>query len=103
MAESIGLPPGVLNVVTADREVSELLVRDPRVDKITFTGSTAAGRRIASLCERACNGAEGAGSIKRHGIRVSARYHCQMARPSGAAMMVSAPFSTTTAPLRRAA
>jgi aldehyde dehydrogenase (NAD+) len=40
----------VLNVVTADREVSELLVRDPRVDKITFTGSTAAGRRIASIC-----------------------------------------------------
>jgi aldehyde dehydrogenase (NAD+) len=48
-AESIGLPPGVLNVVTADREVSELLVTDPRVDKIAFTGSTAAGRRIASL------------------------------------------------------
>ena len=50
VAAAIGLPPGVLNVVTADREVSELLVRDPRVDKITFTGSTAAGRRIASLC-----------------------------------------------------
>jgi acyl-CoA reductase-like NAD-dependent aldehyde dehydrogenase len=50
VAEKIGLPPGVLNVLTADREVSELLVRDPRVDKITFTGSTAAGRRIASLC-----------------------------------------------------
>jgi aldehyde dehydrogenase (NAD+) len=50
IAEQIGLPPGVLNVVTADREVSELLVVDPRVDKITFTGSTAAGRRIASLC-----------------------------------------------------
>jgi acyl-CoA reductase-like NAD-dependent aldehyde dehydrogenase len=50
VAEAIGLPPGVLNVVTADREVSELLVRDPRVDKITFTGSTAAGRRIASIC-----------------------------------------------------
>ncbi len=50
VAEQIGLPPGVLNVVTADREVSELLVTDPRVDKITFTGSTAAGRRIASLC-----------------------------------------------------
>jgi acyl-CoA reductase-like NAD-dependent aldehyde dehydrogenase len=40
----------VLNVVTADREVSELLVRDPRVDKITFTGSTAAGQRIGSIC-----------------------------------------------------
>ena len=49
-AAAAGLPPGVLNVVTADREVSELLVRDPRVDKITFTGSTAAGRKIASIC-----------------------------------------------------
>jgi acyl-CoA reductase-like NAD-dependent aldehyde dehydrogenase len=49
-AEAIGLPAGVLNVVTADREVSQLLVTDPRVDKITFTGSTAAGRKIASLC-----------------------------------------------------
>jgi aldehyde dehydrogenase (NAD+) len=50
IAEEVGLPAGVLNVLTADREVSELLVTDPRVDKITFTGSTAAGRRIASLC-----------------------------------------------------
>src|SRR4029453_3633535 len=50
VAEAIGLPAGVLNVVTADREVSELLVRDPRVDKITFTGSTAAGRKIGSIC-----------------------------------------------------
>jgi aldehyde dehydrogenase (NAD+) len=50
VAEEIGLPAGVLNVVTADREVSELLVRDHGVDKITFTGSTAAGRRIASIC-----------------------------------------------------
>lgn len=50
IAEAIGLPAGVLNVVTADREISELLVRDPRVDKITFTGSTAAGQRIASIC-----------------------------------------------------
>jgi aldehyde dehydrogenase (NAD+) len=50
IAEAIGLPPGVVNVVTADRPVSELLVRDPRVDKISFTGSTAAGRRIASIC-----------------------------------------------------
>jgi len=49
MAE-IGLPKGVFNVVTADREVSELLVRHPGVDKVTFTGSSAAGKRIASLC-----------------------------------------------------
>jgi aldehyde dehydrogenase (NAD+) len=48
-AEAIGLPPGVINVLTADREVSELLVRDHRVDKIAFTGSTVAGRRIGSI------------------------------------------------------
>ena len=42
------MPAGVFNILTADREVSELLVRDPRVDKITFTGSSAAGRKIAS-------------------------------------------------------
>ena len=50
IVEAVGLPPGVVNVVTADREVSELLVRDPRVDKITFTGSIAAGRKIAAIC-----------------------------------------------------
>lgn len=50
IAEQVGLPPGVLNVVTADRGVSELLVRHPDVDKISFTGSVAAGRRIASIC-----------------------------------------------------
>ena len=48
--QEAGLPPGVLNVVAADREVSEELVRHPLVDKISFTGSTRAGRRIASLC-----------------------------------------------------
>lgn len=49
IAEGIGLPAGVLNVVTADRGASEALVRDPRVDKISFTGSSAAGCRIASI------------------------------------------------------
>jgi len=48
--EKVGLPPGVLNVVTADREVSELLVRHPGVDMVAFTGSTAAGKRIAAIC-----------------------------------------------------
>ncbi len=50
ICEEIGLPPGVINVLTADREVSELLVRNPGVDKVSFTGSTAAGRKIASIC-----------------------------------------------------
>ena len=50
VADEIGLPKGVFNVVTADRTASESLVRDPNVDKISFTGSSAAGRRIASIC-----------------------------------------------------
>ena len=50
IAEEVGLPPGVLNVVTADRGASEHLVRHPGIDKVSFTGSTAAGRRIASIC-----------------------------------------------------
>jgi acyl-CoA reductase-like NAD-dependent aldehyde dehydrogenase len=50
ICERIGLPPGVLNVVTAGRDVSEALVRHPGVDMVAFTGSTAAGKRIASLC-----------------------------------------------------
>lgn len=50
IAEEVRLPHGVVNVITADRAVSELLVRDPRVDKIAFTGSTAAGRRIGAIC-----------------------------------------------------
>ncbi len=49
IAEQIGLPAGVLNVVTADRTVGEQLVTDPRIDKITFTGSSGAGRRIGAL------------------------------------------------------
>ena len=45
-----GLPKGVVNIVPADRQVGEYLVTHPGVDKVSFTGSTAAGRRIASLC-----------------------------------------------------
>ena len=45
-----GIPEGVFNVVPAGREVGEHLVTHPGVDKVAFTGSTAAGRRIAALC-----------------------------------------------------
>lgn len=50
IAEEIGLPAGVLNVVTADRAASERLVRHPGVDKIGFTGSSAVGKHIAGIC-----------------------------------------------------
>ncbi|MGX7727531.1 aldehyde dehydrogenase [Rhodococcus sp. 5G237] len=43
------IPEGVVSVLCADREVSETLVTNPEVDHVTFTGSTAAGRRIMSL------------------------------------------------------
>jgi betaine-aldehyde dehydrogenase len=49
VAEQANLPAGVLNIITAEREVSEELVRHPGVDKISFTGSTAAGKRIAAI------------------------------------------------------
>ena len=48
LAAQAGFPPGVLNVITASdpAEAGELLVTDPRVDLITFTGSTAIGKHI---------------------------------------------------------
>jgi aldehyde dehydrogenase (NAD+) len=77
-AEAAGIPAGVFNTLTADREVSELLVTDPRVDKIAFTGSTAAGRRIASLC----------------GERI-ARYTLELGGKSAAVILDDADIATT--------
>ena len=48
-AEAVGFPPGVINLVTADREASDHLVSHPDVDKVAFTGSVAVGKRIASV------------------------------------------------------
>ncbi|MBL7496809.1 aldehyde dehydrogenase [Frankia sp. CNm7] len=48
--EAAGVPAGLVNVVPGGREVGEHLVTHPGVDKIAFTGSTAAGKRIMSLC-----------------------------------------------------
>ena len=49
-AHAAGLPPGVLNLVPADREASDHLIRNPGVDKVSLTGSVAAGRRVATVC-----------------------------------------------------
>lgn len=51
-AVDAGLPPGVLSVIPAGREVGAYLVEHPGVDKVSFTGSTAAGRRVAEVCGR---------------------------------------------------
>ena len=45
-----GVPDGVISVVPAGREVGEHLVRHPGVDKVSRTGSTAAGKRVMSIC-----------------------------------------------------
>jgi acyl-CoA reductase-like NAD-dependent aldehyde dehydrogenase len=50
LVEQAGLPPGVFNVVPGHREVGEALVKHPGVDKVSFTGSTAAGRQVAMAC-----------------------------------------------------
>lgn len=52
IAREAGLPEGVLSVLPADREVSEYLVGHPGVDKVAFTGSVAAGRRVMEVAAR---------------------------------------------------
>jgi acyl-CoA reductase-like NAD-dependent aldehyde dehydrogenase len=47
--EAAGLPPGVFNVIPAGRETGDYLIRHADIDKISFTGSTVAGRHIAAV------------------------------------------------------
>jgi aldehyde dehydrogenase (NAD+) len=57
IAEHTDIPPGVVNIVTSsDHGVGALLSKDPRVDMVSFTGSTATGRSVM---------ADGAATIKR--------------------------------------
>jgi len=47
VAEEAGVPPGVLNVISGQSpELGPALVGDPRIDKVSFTGSNATGKRI---------------------------------------------------------
>ncbi|MBP2055647.1 acyl-CoA reductase-like NAD-dependent aldehyde dehydrogenase [Streptomyces griseochromogenes] len=51
--DSVGLPPGVFNLVSGTgRGIGEALARHPGVDVVSFTGSTRAGRRVGSLASR---------------------------------------------------
>ena len=49
-AEAAGIPAGVVNLVCGHREASDHLVCNAKIDKVSFTGSTVAGKRIASVC-----------------------------------------------------
>jgi betaine-aldehyde dehydrogenase len=86
MAEWIdeaGLPEGVVSVLPADREVGEYLVSHPGVDRVAFTGSTAAGRRIGSICGQ---------QIKRVGLELGGK--------SAAIVLDDADLGATAAGLR---
>jgi betaine-aldehyde dehydrogenase len=50
LLQEAGVPAGVVNIVAAGREVGEHLVAHPGIDKVAFTGSTAAGRKIGAVC-----------------------------------------------------
>ena len=50
MIDGLGLPPGVVSVLPGDRDTGAHLVGHPGVDKVAFTGSTAAGRQVAAAC-----------------------------------------------------
>ncbi|WP_016855948.1 NAD-dependent succinate-semialdehyde dehydrogenase [Halomonas smyrnensis] len=52
LAEDAGFPAGVINVVTAARpaEIGEVLTTDPRVRKVSFTGSTPVGKTLLAQC-----------------------------------------------------
>ena len=63
-AEEAGIPAGVLNVITGHTEVGEEMTTNPMVDMITFTGSTATGRRIM---------ANGAATMKRHQLELGGK------------------------------
>ncbi len=47
--EEVGLPKGVVNVITGDRNTGALLAQHPGLDKLAFTGSTAVGKKLAGV------------------------------------------------------
>jgi aldehyde dehydrogenase (NAD+) len=48
--DEVGLPKGMVSILPGGREIGEYMVRHPGVDKVGFTGSTAAGRRVGAIC-----------------------------------------------------
>jgi acyl-CoA reductase-like NAD-dependent aldehyde dehydrogenase len=48
--QAAGVPPGVVNIIPAGRETGDWLVRQKRIDKVSFTGSTAVGKHIGAVC-----------------------------------------------------
>jgi len=64
IAQVDGLPPGVLNIFTADRNAAAAIIESPDVPAISFTGSTATGKAIS---------ATGAAHLKRFGLELGGK------------------------------
>lgn len=64
ISDTDGLPPGVVNILTGEREAIEYLVETPDVPVISFTGSTRTGRAIS---------AAGAARLKRFGLELGGK------------------------------
>ncbi len=64
LVDELDLPPGVVSVLPGGRELGEALVAHPGVDKVSFTGSTAAGRQVAASC---------GASLKRVGLELGGK------------------------------
>jgi aldehyde dehydrogenase (NAD+) len=86
LIQDAGIPPGVVNIVAAGPDSGEHLVRHPGVDKVTFTGSTAAGRRIGAICGE---------QLKRHTLELGGK--------SAAIICDDADLTATMAGLKAAA
>jgi aldehyde dehydrogenase (NAD+) len=80
--EEAGIPDGVINVVNGGAATGEVLVEHPGVDKVSFTGSTAVGARIAASC----------------GSRIR-RYSLELGGKSPAIVLPDAPVETTVSGL----
>ncbi|RVV98227.1 aldehyde dehydrogenase [Mesobaculum littorinae] len=80
--EKAGLPKGVFNLVPAGRESGDYLIRRPEIDKVAFTGSTAAGKAIAGVCAERL-----------------ARVSLELGGKSAAILMEDADFSKAMMPL----
>lgn len=76
--EAAGIPGGVINIVNGSAATGELLTAHPGVDKVSFTGSTAVGARIAAAC----------------GSRIR-RYSLELGGKSAAIVLPDAPIETT--------
>ena len=68
LAQEAGLPPGVLNVVNGDKEAVDTLLHDPRVQAVSFVGSTPIAEYIYSTATKNGKRCQALGGAKNHAI-----------------------------------